>query len=168
MATAKAEQTERLKRNEEKSSPTLMDAGWTVLPSIILEKQRALGLDAIDVNILLHLASYWWFSDNPPHPSKATIAKCMNISVSTVRKRIQRMESEGLIKRQSRFNRKDGGQESNAYLFDGLIKTVTPHAQEFIALREKQRTENEARKGRKKARPTLLIDNTASGPQGKT
>ncbi len=45
-----------------------------VLPSIILEKQHALGLDAIDVNILLQLARHWWYRDNPPHPSKASIA----------------------------------------------------------------------------------------------
>jgi hypothetical protein len=55
MPITKSEQTERLRRNEEKWTPTLMNAGWTVIPSILLEKQAALGLDAIDVNILLHL-----------------------------------------------------------------------------------------------------------------
>ena len=86
---------ERLRRNEEKWSPALMDAGWTVLPSIILEKQHALGLDAVDVNILLQLARYWWFSDRPPFPSKATIAECMKLDPSTVRKHIARMDAMG-------------------------------------------------------------------------
>lgn len=36
-----------------------MKAGWTALPNVIFERQRALGLDAIDVNIILHIASYW-------------------------------------------------------------------------------------------------------------
>ena len=58
MTVTKAEQAARLKRNEEKWSPALMEPGWTVIPSIILEKQHALGLDAIDVNILMHLARF--------------------------------------------------------------------------------------------------------------
>ena len=39
----KKEKQERLRRNEEKWTPALMDAGWTVIPSIILERQQALG-----------------------------------------------------------------------------------------------------------------------------
>jgi hypothetical protein len=41
-----------------------MKAGWSAIPNIIIEKQRALGLDALDVNILLHLIQYWWTEDN--------------------------------------------------------------------------------------------------------
>jgi hypothetical protein len=69
-AQKKRLQQNEQKRNEQKWSPTLMEAGWTVLPSIILEKQDALGLDAIDVNILLQLARYWWYTDNLPHDKK--------------------------------------------------------------------------------------------------
>jgi predicted transcriptional regulator len=161
MPITKSEQTERLKRNEEKWTPTLMNAGWTVIPSILLEKQAALGLDAIDVNILLHLAKHWWYRENPPHPSKISIAKAMGIDASTVRKRIARMQSEGLIRREYRY-KKLGGQETNFYHFEGLIKALTPHAEEFIALREKQREEHEARKRRKKPKPTLVVDNTVA------
>src|SRR5258708_5004635 len=150
MTAAKAEQTERLKRNEEKWSSTLMEAGWTVLPSIILEKQHALGLDAVDVNILLQLARYWWYSDNPPHPSKASIAQCIGVDPCTVRRHIAQMEADGFIRREARYNKKFGGQETNTYHFDGLIKTATPHAKEFIAMREKQRSEDAARRSRQK------------------
>ena len=79
MKTAAATQNDaksRLRSDEAKWSKKLMDAGWTVIPSVILERQTALGIDAIDVNILLHLARHWWYSDNLPHPSKATIASC--------------------------------------------------------------------------------------------
>src|SRR5580698_9370201 len=111
MAVTKAEQTERLQRNTDKWSNALMEAGWTVLPSIILEKQHALGLDPIDVNILLQLARYWWYSDNPPHPSKASIAQCIGVNPSTVRRHIARMEVDGFIKREARYTkRKFGGQ----------------------------------------------------------
>ena len=158
MAVTKAQQTERLQRNEEKWTLALMEAGWTVLPSIILEKQHALGLDAIDVNILLQLARYWWYSDNPPHPSKASIAECIGVDPSTVRRHIARMEADGFIRREARYNKRFGGRETNTYHFDGLIKAATPHAKEFIEMREKQRTEDAARRSRKK--PRLVVDNT--------
>src|SRR5437762_9875315 len=136
MAITKLEQREQLKRNEQKWSSTLMEAGWTVFPSIILEKQAAFGVDPIDVNILMHLARHWWYSDNPPHPSKALIAKCMGIDRSAVRRHIARMEAEGLIERKARYNKRLGGQETNTYHFDGLISKATPHAQEFLGVRE--------------------------------
>jgi Winged helix-turn-helix DNA-binding len=162
MSTAKAQQTERLRRNEEKWSSTLMNAGWTVIPSIVLEKQAALGLDAIDINILLHLAKHWWYRENPPHPSKISIAKALGVDPSTVRKRIARMEADGFIRREPRFNKSLGGQETNFYHFDGLIKAATPFAEEFIAMRDKQRADDEARRRRKKPRPTLVVDNTVT------
>jgi DNA-binding MarR family transcriptional regulator len=161
MAVTKAQPSERLQRNEEKWTPALMEAGWTVLPSIILEKQHALGLDAIDVNILLQLARYWWYSDNPPHPSKASIAECIGVDSSTVRRHIARMEADGFIRREARYNKRFGGRETNTYHFDGLIKAATPHAKEFVELREKQRTEDAARRSRKK--PRLVVDNTPAG-----
>jgi predicted transcriptional regulator len=158
MLAKKAETTQQLRRNEQKWTRTLMDAGWTVLPSIILEKQHALGLDAVDVNILLQLARHWWYSDNPPHPSKATMAQCIGVDASTVRRHIARMESAGFIKRQARYDGKDGGQEPNVYHFDGLIKEATPFAQEAIAAREQRRGEDAARRSRKK--PRLVVNNT--------
>lgn len=150
----KKETQERLKRNEKKWTPTLMAAGWTVIPSVILERQQALGLDPIDVNILLQLARYWWYEDNPPHPSKKAIAECIGRSASTVRRRIAEMEAGGLIKRVPRFDKKYG-QQSNMYLFDGLIKGAIPLAQEVIEDREKRKNENAARRTRKK--PKLKV-----------
>jgi hypothetical protein len=73
------------------------------------------------------------------------------------------MESEGLIERKSRYNKR-GGQDTNTYHFDGLIKTATPHAKEFVTMRDKQRTESAARRSRK--RPRLVVDNT-DGKNGK-
>jgi hypothetical protein len=159
MPVTKAEQNQRLLRNEEKWSSALMEAGWTVLPSIILEKQHALGLDAVDVNILLQLARYWWYSDNPPHPSKASIAQCIGVDPSTVRRHIARMEDVGFIRREARYNKRFGGQETNRYHFNGLIKEATPYACEYVAMREQQRSDDAARRSRK--RPRLVVHNTA-------
>jgi len=127
-----------------------MDAGWTVLPSIILEKQHALGPDPIDVNILLQLAKHWWFSDNLPH---------LSINPSTVRRHIAQMEKDCLIRRVARYDSKHRGQTSNFYEFDGLINAATPFALEAIKTREERRTEDTARRSSKK--PKLVINNIA-------
>ena len=162
MAAPQTETNERiLRRNEEKWSAPLMDAGWTVLPSIILEKQQAIGLDPVDVNILLQLARHWWFNDNLPHPSKATLAECMGIDPSTVRRRIAQMEKDGLIRRVARYDAKHRGQTSNFYEFDGLIKAATPFAVEALNTREERRAQDAARRSRKK--PRIVVDNTDRG-----
>ncbi|WP_453974338.1 hypothetical protein [Bradyrhizobium elkanii] len=77
--TAAAPEVAQLKVNEKKWTAPLMKAGWTALPNVIFERQRALGLDAIDVNIILHIASYWWTAEGKPFPSKRTIAAAMDV-----------------------------------------------------------------------------------------
>jgi len=154
----KKEVQDRFSQNEKKWSKTLMQAGWTVIPSVILERQQALGLDQLDINILLHLAKYWWYSDSPPRPSKQAIADCIGVDKSTVRRRIARMEKDGLISRVARFDKKYG-QQTNSYHFDGLIKEATPFAEEEIEARKKQKADASKRRTRK--RP--IKNNTKKG-----
>jgi predicted transcriptional regulator len=150
-AAQKADLQKRLRINEEKWSKTLMDAGWTALPSIILDKQHGLGIDALDLNILLQLAKYWWKRDDLPYPSKETLAEVIGVDRSTIRRRIKRMESEGLIQRIDRYDAK-GGQQSNHYSFDGLIDKMKPHAQEVLDLRNRQKSEKDTLLRKKKAK----------------
>jgi hypothetical protein len=140
---------------EKRWTRALIAPGWTALPSVILERQQALGLDAIDVNILMQLARYWWKRDNPPHPSKATIAACLGVDGSTVRRGIARMERDGLIRRVARYDAASRRQENNAYVFDGLIKEATPYAAEALAEKERRRAKAAARIRRK--RPVISI-----------
>lgn len=154
MVTKAKQKQDTLTRNEAKWSPVLMDAGYTLLPSVILERQRALGLDAVDINIILHLARHWWYSENLPYPSKKTIAECMGINTSTVQRRIRALEAGGLIARKARYHQK-GGQLSNYYDFEGLIREATPYAKELIEEREERRNQAAARRTRK--RPILKV-----------
>jgi len=153
----KKEKQERVRRNEEKWTPTLIEAGWTVIPSVILERQQALGLDALDINIILHLARLWWFSDNPPRPTKAAIAEWIGVDPSTVRRHIAAMEEAGFIKRISRFDPKYG-QQANEYRFDGLIKEATPYAEELLKEREQRRNEDATRRKRRRPKLSLVKD----------
>ncbi|MBV8891613.1 helix-turn-helix domain-containing protein [Bradyrhizobium sp.] len=152
-STATAEK-EVQKANEEKWSKTLMAAGWTAIPSVILEKQHALGLDAIDMNIIAHLTIYWWKRANLPRPSVATIAKAVGVKPRTIQKHLKKMEDDGFITRHQR-RRTGQSNNTNLYSFDGLIKAVTPFAQEKIdamAQRQQQEAQRVARK-----KPTLAV-----------
>jgi predicted transcriptional regulator len=144
--------SKELRINEQKWTKTLMDAGWTAIPAVFFEYQREIGLQPLDVNILLHLAGYWWTADNKPRPSKVTIAKAIGVDPRTVQRRIAAMEGAGFI---TRHERRISGKGSlpNIYDFDGLIKAARPYAEEKIAMRKKRAEEDRKRAGRK--RPPL-------------
>jgi len=151
-----------LKTNEAKWSKPLMNAGWITFPSVIVEYQKALGLDALDVNIVLHLANYWWTEDNKPHPSKATIAAAMKVDPRTVQRRIAEMEKGGLIRRQERRIRGKGSL-TNLYHLDGLIEEATRFAEEKLEERARRKREDKARSDRKGRAPLKVVPSKKSG-----
>lgn len=146
MQSSAAEQKKQgVRKNEQKWSPELWGAGWIGIPNIIVEKQRELGLDATDVNILLHLIRYWWHRDNLPHPGKRTIADCMGVNPSTVRRHVAKMEKAGLLQRVTRME-EGRGQKTNYYDFSGLIARATPLALEAQAIKDRRRAEDAQRR----------------------
>jgi hypothetical protein len=135
------ETTKELKKLEAKWSSPLIEAGWTAIPSIIFEKQEALGLDPIDINIVAHLACYWFTPENLPH---------------TVQKRVKALVDLGLLTKQER-KRADKSNETNLYGFAGLIEAARPFAEEKLEARAAKAAAEEARLARKKAKPTLRL-----------
>jgi hypothetical protein len=47
-----------LRVNEDKWSKPLMAPGWMSMPNMIIERQHALGLGPLDLNIILQLGTY--------------------------------------------------------------------------------------------------------------
>jgi DNA-binding transcriptional regulator YhcF (GntR family) len=148
--------SDNLRTNEKKWSKALMAAGWNVVPNILIEKQAALGLDALDMNIILHLSHYWWQADNLPHPSVATMAKAIGVKPRTIQKRIKALEDLNLVKREERRFTKDGS-ITNRYDFSGLIAAATPYAEEKVQEIEAAVEAKRKRLARKK--PKLVVVN---------
>lgn len=144
-ARQKSASTTKLRANEKKWGPELVEAGWTLIPSTILERQQALELDPVDLNILLQLARHWWQKDNPPHPSIKTISECIGKSVSTVQRRLTKMKKKGIISIEHRQD-KNGGQTSSNYYFTGLIARGTELAREAI----KDRKDNQRKTAKRR------------------
>lgn len=148
--------TENLRTNEKKWSKPLMAAGWNVIPNILIEKQEALGLDAIDMNIILHLSHYWWHPDNLPHPSVGTIAKAIGVTPRTIQKRIKALEDLNLVRREERRHTQYGS-VTNRYDFTGLIEAATPYAEE--KLREIATATDAKRNRLARKKPKLVVSN---------
>ncbi|WP_460421564.1 helix-turn-helix domain-containing protein [Pseudomonas sp. ZL2] len=113
----------------------LTASGWTAIPNVLFEYSQELGLKTLDMVIILHLAGYWWRKGNDPFPSKATLARKIGVEPRTVQRAIAELESKGYIERTKRFAT-SGGNLSNSYSFDGLIKTARTFAKQMIAERE--------------------------------
>ena len=144
-----------LKVNELKWGKPLMEAGFTVFPNILLQRQQALGLDTVDVNILLHLALHWWEKENAPHPSKKSLAAAIGVHPRTVQRRIAIMEGAGFITREQR--RTDSNtNRTNRYHFDGLVEAATPYAEEALQERSRRRKEDSERLTRR-GKPRLEV-----------
>jgi len=110
----------------------VMRAGFTGVPNVILQNQKALDLSYLDMILIIHLLRYWWDPAGLPWPSKARLAADVGADVSTVRKRIARMEDLGLVKRVPR-KRSQGGDDTNIYDLTGLVERAKQLAAEAAA-----------------------------------
>lgn len=133
----------------------LTAAGWTAIPNVIFQRQKALGLTPLDVNILLQLLAYWWEPKNLPHPAKQTIADAIGVHPRTVQKRIAAMEKAKFIKRIERRTSLNGS-DTNLYDFTGLIEAAKPFAREEIEEIEQRKKDKAAKLARKKPRLAVV------------
>lgn len=132
---------------------TVLEPGFTGIPRLLLDKQAALGLDSLDLNIILQLAR-WWFpsSAKPPSRTKRQIAQAIGVDPSTVRKHLAALETGGLVTRVSRHRQDGTGQDANAYDLSGLIAGLTPFAEEWSETRRRREAEDDEFRKSKRAR----------------
>jgi len=152
----KITEVEKLRINEKKWSKTLMDAGWTVIPSVFIERQAAFGLDAIDMNIIVHLAHYWWHPDKLPYPSIKTIATAIGLKPRAVQKRLRALQASNFIECHER-KLASNTNDTNVYSFKGLIAAARPYAEEILAKKAEAIENKKKRLASKK--PKLVVNN---------
>lgn len=132
-------------------------AGWTAVPSVLFQRQRALNLSPLDLNIIMYLAGAWWDSDKHPYMSVATIAAAVNVTERTIQRRIKELELWGYVKRHKRSS-KAGRNLTNAYDLTGLATACEPYSQERLDDVAQRKREAIARSTRKKPKTLTVID----------
>jgi predicted transcriptional regulator len=140
---------------EGKWGKKVIEAGYTSVPDVIIKYQQRLKLKPLDVNVLLHLLSYWWTAPNLPRPSKKTLAAAINVDPSTVRRCLQKLEKSGYLTRIE--HRKNYGSRPNAYNLQGLVKALQPLAVEELEEIRKKKAKNLAKLEGKKPPKLQLI-----------
>ena len=146
----------QLRMNERKWTKPLMAARFTVVPYVVLDRQDAIGLTPVEVNVLMLLANHWWQADNLPDPSKRSLAKRLGVSEKTIQRAVKRLEDVRFIKRKYRYHPVTHGQQTNFYDFSGLIAAAEPYAEEERERRKAREVQQATRGDRKKPRPHLL------------
>ena len=110
-----------------------LDAGFQILPNVLLRTQKLLGLDPTDLAIVLNITMHWWDAHDLPYPRPSMIAKRIGVSPRTVERRLSKMESAGLLERLQSEDR--AGRTIRRFKLNGLVTRLTPLAQTHIANR---------------------------------
>ncbi len=116
--------------------------GYAGIPSILIQCQRRLGLNPMQMNLCVQLLDYWFDPTRKPFPSKKDLAQRIGCTEKTIQNNIRELEKAGLVKREYRKTAA-GDWNSNIYHLDGLVTKVQALELGF-AQEKKQRSERKA------------------------
>lgn len=129
------------KASERKYGKPVMDLGFCIVPSLLMQAQARLGINPVQFNIIMHLADIWWDASQRPWPKKQLLAERMGMSERQIQRQIAELEKAGLVQRIER-TRPGRGKTSNEYDLSGLVKKLRALEPEFSEMRK----ENKARR----------------------
>ncbi len=123
---------------EAKWSKAVIETGYTVIPNVLLQAQSRLGLDSLNLNLILQIAKHWWTADENPYPGRAHLAEVLNVHPRTVQRRLRELEQAGFIRHLERQGA-DGRQLTNEYDLRGLVEKLQPYAEEILEAKDEAR-----------------------------
>src|SRR6218665_4198349 len=85
-----------VRENEKRWGKAVMDAGWTCIPSTIILRQQALGLDPVDMNFVLGIAAHWGKANQLAFPSTKLIGDTIGKDPTTARRRLAKLGKDGM------------------------------------------------------------------------
>jgi hypothetical protein len=99
-----------------------LNSGFQIVPDVLFRCQKVLGLEVIDLVILLNITTHWWHYDDLPHPRPSVIAQRMNLSTRTVERRIVELQKKGYLRRLEA--RRKNGRTVRPYDLSGLVEKL--------------------------------------------
>ena len=133
--------TKEEKALNQKWGSAVIAEGYTVLPNVILQNQKALGLKHLDVLVLMCLLSHWWDKDDLPRPAKTSVARTLDVDPRTVQRSIAKLEQQGYIQRKER-RAGVGDNLPNFYDLSGLVAAAKTQAQEVRKVKSERAKED--------------------------
>jgi DNA-binding transcriptional ArsR family regulator len=113
---------------EAKWGAEVAEAGFVMVPALLLERVPELKLTATQLQLLIVLIRFWYFSDKMPFPSVARLAQLTGLSERSVQRSMSSLRKAGLIAvRQGR--KRNGEALSNIYDLSPLIARLQRLAQ---------------------------------------
>src|SRR4051794_21592269 len=103
-------------------------AGFQILPDILLKQQKQLGLSATELVVLLNLTMHWWYPKQMPFPRSTTITRRMGLDVRTVQRAMGRLQTMELIEKKKVQD--DKGKELTVFDLTGLVTQLEPRARQ--------------------------------------
>src|SRR4051812_47546342 len=110
-------------------------AGFQILPDILLKQQNELGLSATELVVLINLTMHWWYPEQMPFPRSTTIAKRMGLDVRTVQRAMNRLQRLRLIEKKKV---KEEGDELTVFDLTGLVQQLGLHARHDTSYRARR------------------------------
>lgn len=112
--------------------------GYAGIPSLLIQAQRRLGINPLQMNVLIQLLDYWHEPSRKPFPTKKELANRIGVTDKTIQNTMRDLEKAGLIRREMRRTAA-GDWNSNIYHLDGLVAKVQALEPEFAAEKKKRR-----------------------------
>ena len=147
---AGTEAPEKPRKTARRSSPiadkwgAALVGGFQVIPNVLVRAQAHLGLDAVDVVVLLNMNMHWWRKGEFPFPRPTIIARRMGISKRTVERRIEKLVKAGLLERMPL----QGDDSLRRYRLDGLVRRLSDAAELGLNQRDYFRVKEDSRQFR--------------------
>ena len=108
------------------------------IPSILIQAQQRLGINSMQMNIIVQLLDYFFEPSRKPFPTKRELANRIGVTEKTIQINIRALEKAGLIQREMRKTAA-GDWNSNIYHLDGLIAKVQALEPEFAEEKRKRK-----------------------------
>jgi predicted transcriptional regulator len=124
---------------------TALDAGFQVVPNVLIRSQNQLNLDPIDLVVLLNLMAHWWEKGDVPFIAPSRIAKRMNVSTRTVERHLKELEKKGFLRR-CKPPRSDDGLYTRGYDLQPLVGMLERAAKSALPRRTMQKNQPESLK----------------------
>jgi DNA-binding HxlR family transcriptional regulator len=131
------------KASEKKYGKPVMDLGFCIVPSLLMQAQARLGINPVQFNVIMHLADIWWDAGHRPWPKKQLLAERMGMSERQIQRQIAELESAGLVQRIER-TRPGRGKTSNEYDLSGLVKRLKELEPEFTQMKQENQQRRKA------------------------